>query len=63
MQLPLIKQVSVVFQRDYHFLVCCLKAQNKREAATIKWLRRKEVFDNGSCWHLSAGHEVNAVLL
>lgn len=36
MQLPLIKQVSAVFQGDYHFLFCSLRVQNKREAATIK---------------------------
>lgn len=36
MQLPLIKQVSAVFQGDYHFLFCSERAQNKREAATIK---------------------------
>lgn len=63
MQLPLIKQVSAVFQGDYHFLFCSQRAQNKREAATIKWLRGKGVFDNSSCQHLSAGHEANVVLL
>lgn len=36
MQLPLIKQVSAVFQGDYHFLFCSPRAQNKKEAATIK---------------------------